>query len=65
VLFLNDVVSIFESLSVLLYADDVKLMYAEIGVIENCYDAVQRAFDRLCAWCDGNKLYLNVRKWFK
>jgi hypothetical protein len=38
-LFINDVMSIFESLSVLLYADDLKL-YAEIGVIEDCY-AVQ------------------------
>jgi hypothetical protein len=38
-LFLNDVVSIFESLSVVLYADDLKL-YAEIGVIEDC-NAVQ------------------------
>jgi hypothetical protein len=44
-LFLNDVVSIFESLSVVLYADDLKL-YAEIGVIEDCY-AVQRDLDRL------------------
>jgi hypothetical protein len=39
-LFINDVVSIFESLSVLLYVDDMKL-YTEIGVIEDCY-AVQR-----------------------
>jgi hypothetical protein len=45
---------------VLLYADDMKL-YAEIGVIEEC-DAVQRDLYRLCAWCDVNKLYLNVRK---
>jgi hypothetical protein len=59
-LFLNDVVSIFESLSVVLYADDLKL-YAEIGVIEDCY-AVQRDLNRLCACCDVNKLYLNVRK---
>jgi hypothetical protein len=53
-LFINDVVSnIFESLSVLLYADNMKL-YAEIGVIEDCY-AVQRDLDRLCAWrCDVN-----------
>jgi hypothetical protein len=50
----------FKSLSVFLYADDMKL-YAEIGVIEDCY-AVQRDLDRLCAWCDVNKLYLNVRK---
>jgi hypothetical protein len=35
-LFINDVVSIFESLSLLLYADNMKL-YAEIGVIEDCY----------------------------
>jgi hypothetical protein len=34
---------------------------AEIGVIEDCY-AVQRDLDRLCAWFDMNKLYLNVRK---
>jgi hypothetical protein len=34
--FINDVMSTFESLSVLLYADDMKL-YAEIGVIEDCY----------------------------
>jgi hypothetical protein len=54
VYFSLDVVSIFESLSVLLYADDMKL-YAEIGVIEDCY-AVQRDLDRLCAWCDVNKL---------
>jgi ribonucleases P/MRP protein subunit RPP40 len=53
-------VSIFESLSVLLYADDMKLL-AEIGVIEDCY-AVQKDLDRLCAWCDVNKLYLNLRK---
>jgi hypothetical protein len=57
---INDVVSIFESLSVLLYADDMQL-YAEIGMIEDCY-AVQRDLKRLCAWCDVNKLYLNVRK---
>jgi ribonucleases P/MRP protein subunit RPP40 len=44
----------------LLYADEMKL-YAEIEVIEDCY-AVQRNLDRLCAWCDVNKLYLNVRK---
>jgi hypothetical protein len=30
-------------------------------VIEDCY-AVQRDLDRLCAWCDVNKLYLNVTK---
>jgi hypothetical protein len=24
--------------------------------------SVQRDWDRLCAWCDVNKLYLNVRK---
>jgi hypothetical protein len=36
-------------------------LYAEIGVIEDCY-AVQRDLDRLCAWCDVNKLNLNVRK---
>jgi hypothetical protein len=30
-------------------------------VIEDCY-AVQRDLDRLCAWCDVNKLYLIVRK---
>jgi hypothetical protein len=59
-LFINDVGSIFESLFVLLYADDMKL-YAKIGVIEDCY-AVQRDLDRLCASCDVNKLYLNVRK---
>jgi hypothetical protein len=59
-LFINDVVSIFESLSVLLYADDMKL-YAEIGVIEDCY-AVQSDLYHLCAWCDVNKLYLDVRK---
>jgi hypothetical protein len=41
---------------VLLFADDMKL-YAEIGVIEDCY-AVQRDLDRLFAWCDVNKLYL-------
>jgi hypothetical protein len=58
-LFINDVLSIFESLSALLYADDMKL-YAEIGVIEDCY-AVQRDLDRLCALCDVNKLYLNER----
>jgi hypothetical protein len=46
-LFINDVVSIFESLCVLLHADDMKL-YAEIGVIEDCY-AVQRDLNRLCA----------------
>jgi hypothetical protein len=45
---------------VLLYADDIKL-YADIGVIDDCY-TVQRDLDRLCAWCDVNKLYLNVRK---
>jgi hypothetical protein len=45
---------------VLLYAGDMKL-YAEIGLIEDCY-AAQRDLDRLCAWCDVNKLYLNVRK---
>jgi hypothetical protein len=59
-LFINDVVSIFESLSVFFYADDMKL-HAKIGVIEDCY-AVQRDLDCLCAWCDVNKLYLNVRK---
>jgi hypothetical protein len=58
-LFINDVVSSFESLSVLLYAGNMKL-YAEIGVIEDCY-AVQRNLDRMCARCDVNKLYLNVR----
>jgi hypothetical protein len=36
-------------------------LYAEIGVIEDCY-AVQRDLDRLCAWCDVYKLYMNVRK---
>jgi hypothetical protein len=35
-LFINDVVSIFESLFVLLYADEMKL-YAEIGVIIMLY----------------------------
>jgi ribonucleases P/MRP protein subunit RPP40 len=59
-LFINDVVSIFESLSVLLYEDDMKL-YVEIGVIEDCYVA-QRDLVCLYAWCDVNKLYLNVRK---
>jgi hypothetical protein len=36
-------------------------LYAEIGVIEDCY-AVHRDLDRLCVWCDVNKLYLNVKK---
>jgi hypothetical protein len=42
------------------YTDFSKL-YAEIRVIEDCY-AVQRDLDRLCAWCDVNKLYLNARR---
>jgi hypothetical protein len=58
-LFINDVVSIFESLFVLLFADDMKL-YAEIGVIKDCY-AAQRDVDHLCA-CVVNKIYLNVGK---
>jgi hypothetical protein len=56
---MNDVVSIFESRSVLVYADDIKL-YAGIGVIEECY-AFQRDLSRLFAWYDVNTLYLNER----
>lgn len=58
-IFINGVTDIID-LSVLLYADDMKI-FSRIDSPHDC-ERLQRCVDRLVAWCSYNNLPLNVEK---
>jgi Reverse transcriptase (RNA-dependent DNA polymerase) len=59
-LFINDIIFVLRSMSVLLYADDMKLFMPIID--RNDCDRVQMDLENVCEWCEMNKLYLNISK---
>ena len=59
-IYVNDIISCFRHCRFSLYADDLKLYY-QIGNITDCY-LVQNDLNRLCDYCERNKLVLNTEK---
>lgn len=59
-LFINDIVSVFKDVQVLLFADDLKI-YKMIRSIHDCH-ILQYNLDRLYHWCTINSLFLNIQK---
>lgn len=62
ILFLNDIVSCFESSKCLIYADDIKI-FLNVKNISNV-NSLQMDINRLCSWCVSNHLPLNISKCF-
>jgi hypothetical protein len=60
ILFINDIVKIFENVQTLLYADDMKLFF----VIKDTNDSerMQNDLTKLSKWCECNQLFLNISK---
>lgn len=60
ILFINDVISIFYNVEVLLFADDMKLF----KVINDVHDCIilQENLNNFFKWCSSNKLQLNINK---
>jgi Reverse transcriptase (RNA-dependent DNA polymerase) len=59
-LFINDIVKIFENVQALLYADDMKLFF--VIKDKNDCEKIQSDLSRLGKWCECNKLFLNIDK---
>lgn len=59
-LFINDIVSIFKDVQVILFADDLKI-YKMIRSIDDCH-ILQSNLDKLYHWCVINSLFLNIQK---
>lgn len=59
-LFVNDIVKEMSEVTVLMYADDIKIA----KIIKSPDDAItmQRAINKLKGWCDKNMLHLNLDK---
>ena len=60
ILFINGVVMHVPSVSMLIYADDVKL-FLRINSLNDCY-VLQNALDSFVGWCNKMDLDLNVKK---
>lgn len=60
IMFINDISTYVDSVKLLLYADDAKL----ISAVNNAEDAAlfQQCIVRLHEWCNTNKLHLNIKK---
>ncbi len=60
IMFINDIVSCFDKVQALLFADDLKA-FMEINSV---YDALQLQNDlnKLMTWCHKNMLYVNIKK---
>jgi hypothetical protein len=59
-IFITDVLDIFENVSVLAYADDLKL-YMRVSSTDDCR-LFQQDLDRLQGWCREKKCDLNAGK---
>ena len=59
-LFINDIVDGMDDVFISLFADDVKI--AKIIYSNADTTTLQRAIDKLKAWCDANNLHLNLDK---
>jgi Reverse transcriptase (RNA-dependent DNA polymerase) len=59
-IFINDIVDYVTNASVLLFADDLKLMRRITSPIDAL--VFQRAIDQLQEWCELNSLHLNIKK---
>ena len=59
-IFVNDLGSVFDSSSCLLFADDLKI-YRRIDSMNDCL-LLQGDIDRLTSWCSQNNVELNISK---
>lgn len=59
-IFINDIVDMVTSSSILLYADDIKLFRPVRGT--NDIEALQRDLDKMALWSNNNRLPFNVEK---
>lgn len=59
-IFINDIISCFDDVEVLLFADDIKL-YKQISNIGDCL-ILQSNINKLQNWCVANNLFLNIDK---
>lgn len=60
IIFVNDIVKIFEYAACEMYADDLKV-FMPIRTIDDALK-LQTDLDRLSEWCNNNSLFLNVSK---
>ncbi|CAH2108709.1 unnamed protein product [Euphydryas editha] len=60
ILFINDVVGLFENFHVYMFADDIKI--AKVMTQESDMSDLQANLDRLVEWCDENGMLLNPGK---
>lgn len=60
IMFINDVVDNVKNVSILMYADDLKL-YKKIVNYDDVI-CMQSALDQLCNWCKTNNLKMNKKK---
>lgn len=61
-IFINDIESCFKNAKIILYADDMKILF-RISDISDCL-VLQQDLDSLLKYCTKNKLELNVSKCF-